>query len=179
MEATVSVPLSERSTPSLQYVTTAKDIAYKVEPVTSRYPSHQWNSMGRYMVEDASLALRDVQLVDAMFLRTEDDLQHELNLLDEALGYLAHLEVMTDLSIRAFRRLNAEVAEKQAAEDAKAAADENYKKKRYKRIGPSENDIQAIADKIINERELIGGIKRKAPKLLNSYLSRKNHGDSA
>lgn len=173
----MSVPSSERSTPSLQYVTTAKDIAYKVEPVTSRYPSHQWNSMGRFMCEDASLALRNVQLVDAMYLRTEEDLRAELNLLDEALGYLAHLEVMTDLSIRAFKRLNQERAARQASEDARAAVDPDYKPKRFKRIGPSENDIQEIADKIISERDLIGGVKRKAPKLLASYMRRKS-GDS-
>lgn len=170
----MSVPTSERSTPSLQYVTTAKDIAYRVEPVTDRYPSHQWHSMGRYMCEDASLALRNVQLVDSMYLRTDEDLHEEIRLLDEALGYLAHLEVMTDLSIRAFKRLNAERERKQAEEEARASVDPDYRPRRFKRIGPSENEIAAIAEKITDERDLIGGVKRKAPKLLASYKNRKD-----
>lgn len=169
----MAVPSSERTTPALQYVTTAKDIAHQVEPVTDRYPAHQWQSMGRYMCEDASLALRNVQIVDAMYLRTEDDLQREYKLLDEALGYYAHLEVMTDLSIRAFRRINRDVDAKQAEEDARAAADPSYKSRRYKRKGPTEKQIQAIALKIAEERDLIAGIKRKAPDLLRRYQGRK------
>lgn len=169
----VSVPSERRTTPTLQYVTTAKDIAYKVEAVTDRYPARQWNSLGRYMVEDASLALRNVQIVDSMYLYTDDDLHRERALLDEALGYYAHLEVMTDLSIRAFKRINREIEEKQAVENARAEADPDYKPRRYKRKGPSEADIQAIAEKLIDVRRLIEGVKRKAPKLLARYLERK------
>lgn len=169
----MSVPSEHRTTPELQFVTTAKDIAYKVEPLTDRYPSHQWNSMGIFMCQDASNVLLNVQLVDAMYLRTDEDLAEELDRLERALGHLAHLEVMTDMSIRAFQRINRDVEEKQAVEDARAAEDPDYKPRRFKRKGPSENDIQIIADKITKERDLIAGVKRKAPKLLAQYKERK------
>lgn len=164
----MSVPTTKRTTPKLQYVTTAKDIAYKVEAISDRFTAHQWHSIGRYMCEDATLALRNVQLVDAMYLKTEEDLQREIRLLDDALGYYAHLEVMTDLSIRSCKRLNQKIQIKQDAENALSD-----KPKRYKRKGPSENDVLAIAEKIQEERDLIGGVKRKGPKLLARYLQRK------
>lgn len=171
----MSVPSERRKTPTLQYVTTARDIARRVEPVVDRYPARQWQSLGRYMVEDATLALRNVQLVDATYLYSEDDLRRERALLDEALGYYAHLEVMLDLSIRVFHRMNKGVEERRAEElaRAEAEADPDYRPKRPKRRGPSEADVLAIAEMLVDERKLIEGVKRKAPKLLERYLERK------
>lgn len=165
----MAVPASKRETPQLQYVTTARRLAREVFRVADRYPSKQWAKMGRSMCDDASMALRNALMVDAIFLRSEGDLARERELIEGALGYLAHLEVMLDLSIRDFARLNAKSEANAAAE---AAADPSGKPPRIRRRGPTEKELMAIAGLVTDERNLLHGLAKKAPELLRGHLAR-------
>ena len=175
----MSVPVEKRSQTELEFITRAKKIAYVTNLLTMKYPTRQFQSIGKYMNEAATLALRNLQLVYGIYLRTDADLLREYQLLDEALAYIAHLEVLLDISIRVFDQVNADINAEQRRELLMMEADPEYRPKRFKRKGPTEKEIEQIAIMIEPERELIAGVKRKAPKLLAEYKERRKKREIA
>ena len=94
----MSVPTSQRSESSLQYIETARKIAKEVLAYTVRIPKRHWQRLANPLCSHATEAYYHVQSANRIYIKSESDYDHRRSHLLDSLGHLDHVASLLDIA---------------------------------------------------------------------------------